>query len=127
MVPINTFFAVDPGKHRSAVAYFAEQELLGAWLLTAEEAREMPWPKGSVVMENPRAYPGSKVRVNDLIDLAAAGMSVASVFTNPLSQIKLIAPSEWKGQVPKEITRKRVESKGTHEPRPFATERSTRS
>ncbi len=62
-------------------------------------------------MEQPRAYPVSPVRENDLLDLTAAGMAVASRLARAGEKVRLIEPQAWKGQVPKPITKQRIEAK----------------
>ncbi len=106
-------YAVDPGKKSSAVACFKDGEFIGVWFADPAGMDIKPGHVGEVAMEMPRAYPGSPVRENDLLDLAAAGMAVASKLGKPLTRIQLIFPADWKGTVPKPICQKRIERKLT--------------
>lgn len=103
------FYAVDPGKKKSSVAAFREGELVGVYMVPAWSLKMQADQLGTVVVEMPRAYPGSPVRVNDLIDLAAAGMAVASKLSAPGANVRQIYPAEWKAQVPKKICQKRID------------------
>lgn len=105
----NMFYAVDPGKKRSAVAAFRANEFVGVWFASDGSMEMKENQVGSVAMEMPQSYPSSAVPPQDLLDLAAAGMAVSARLAKPLSNIRLIKPSEWKGQVPKNITQKRIE------------------
>lgn len=104
-------YTVDPGKHKSAVASFLNGELIGVWFAKPETMEMAAKNLGRVAMERPRSYPGSPVRENDLLDLMAAGMEVAAQLKRPLETVQLVTPAEWKGQVPKPITKKRIEGK----------------
>lgn len=106
---MSIFYAVDPGKKKCAVAAFLNGELVGAYLTHADDMSMKISQLGSVAMEMPRAYPHSPVRVNDLIDLTAAGMAVAAKLTATGSALQLIYPADWKGQVPKKICQRRIE------------------
>lgn len=112
MTPKNLLYAVDPGKKHSAVAAFLDGELVGVWFANEESAASVSEGNlGQVVMEQPRAYPGSPVRANDLLDLTNAGMAVAAQLTRAGERVMLIQPQAWKGQLPKPVTRKRIEAK----------------
>lgn len=111
---INILYAVDPGKARSSVASFLDGVFVGCWMVHVSDMQELAAEKrGRVVMELPVVYPGSRVRASDLVDLAAAGMAVASRLAAQGERIHTTSPSDWKGQVPKEVTRKRVLAKLT--------------
>lgn len=105
-------YAVDPGKHTSAVAAFLNDELVGVWFASADSMDMAEDSLGEVAMEQPRAY-GNHARPQDLLDLTAAGMAVATRLVRPMTRVRMIQPQEWKGQVPKPITRKRIEAKLT--------------
>ena len=64
-----------------------------------------------LIIEHPRVYPGMpKTDPNDLVDVAVAGAAVAGAFcTNTIS----VYPSEWKGQVKKQVMLNRIKSKLT--------------
>ena len=106
---IDIVYAVDPGKARSSVASFLDGVFVGCWMLHVSEMGDVA--RGRVVMELPQVYPGSRVRASDLVDLTAAGMAVASRLARQWERINTLSPSDWKGQVPKEVTRKRVLAK----------------
>lgn len=62
-----------------------------------------------VIIEHPRIYTGSgkpkSIDENDLLDVAAVGAAVASWCNfDP----ETLFPSEWKGQVPKEVMTERI-------------------
>lgn len=110
-------YSVDPGKKQSAVAAFCDGELVGAWFASGETIDMDPKRLGSVIMEHPKAYPGSPVDPNDLVDITSAGMAVAARLAKPGEKVRLVEPQAWKGQVPKPITRKRIEAKLTQNER----------
>jgi hypothetical protein len=57
------------------------------------------------VVESQRIYPGSAANQNSLLMLAqAAGIAVGILALGaPLIEIDLVAPADWKGQIPKEV------------------------
>lgn len=111
---IDIVYAVDPGKARSSVASFLDGVFVGCWMVHVTEMLDLTADKrGRVVIEQPMVYPGSRVRANDLVDLIAAGMAVASRLAKPGEKIHTMSPAEWKGQTPKEVTKKRVLGKLT--------------
>lgn len=106
---IDIVYAVDPGKARSSVALFVDSVFIQCWMIHVTEMLDIPVDKrGRVVIEQPMVYPGSRVRANDLVDLIAAGMAVASRLSKPGEKIHTMSPAEWKGNTPKEVTKKRV-------------------
>lgn len=106
-------YAVDPGKKQSAVAVFYDGEFVGVWFASSATVNAQAEQLGTVVMERPRSYPGSPVRQNDLLDLTAAGMAVAARLARPREAVGMVDPQSWKGQVPKAITKPRIEAKLT--------------
>ena len=63
-----------------------------------------------VIIEHPRIYTGSgkpkSIDENDLLDVVAVGAAVAS-WCN-YRETETVFPSEWKGQVPKEVMTERI-------------------
>lgn len=109
-------YAIDPGKKHSAVAVFLDGELVGAWFASGDTVNMAAERLGRVVMEQPVAYNGPRrenVDPNDLIEITAAGMAVAARLCRPGEKIQTIQPQAWKGQVPKPVTKKRIEGKLT--------------
>ena len=105
---------IDPGTTCIGIAVFDESqnELVSCDLIRGKDwidtASKIPnfGKLETLVIEDPRIYPISKARPNDLMKLAkAVGAIVAKVdakFT------KLVTPSTWKGSVPKRIHQKRI-------------------
>lgn len=129
MIP-RDFITIDPGIS-TGIARFENRLLVGTFLLKPDKARnkisgmvsaaqglmrfdlkELNWDL--VIVEKPRAYPGSRSKVdyNDLLSLAIMGGVVAGILATPEWRspvpIEEIAPSDWKGQVPKKVMPKRI-------------------
>lgn len=118
--------AIDPGLRGVGLAKFTDGLLYWAgYIRNPEKKGRGPWAwdamrsevsvhlgYGAVdelAVELPRVYPKMKTDPNDLIDLAGVlGCLVASC--NP-TRIITYAPSDWKGQVPKDIMNARVWAK----------------
>jgi hypothetical protein len=115
---------VDPGLRGCGVAEFIEGNLVrAAYVKNPREvgrgyevhrtmARAVQqWMTPNVdrlVIELPRVYPGSaqqKGDLNDLLDLTGVGGAIASSST---CVVESIFPSDWKGQVPKEMMTERI-------------------
>lgn len=69
--------------------------------------------RNRVVGERQVVYPGAKglkTNPNDLLDLAmCAGAFYGALCVDMAASLQLVEPAEWKAQVPKDITRKRIE------------------
>ncbi len=64
-----------------------------------------------VIIEHPRVYPGmSEKDPNDLLDVAAVGSACAALFGGV---VQTVMPSEWKGNVQKDVMTERIRSKLT--------------
>jgi hypothetical protein len=121
--------ALDPGLRGCGVAVFENGVLSGAAYLAnrhtclddacsaAAMARTVAlWAAGatSIVAEWPRVYAGriragtSKANPNDLLALAGVVSGVAAVLD---LGVVTVAPSEWKGQMKKEVCKERVLAK----------------
>lgn len=122
---------VDPGLRGCGVAEFNEHELLrAAYVKNPVEfgrgyvahngmgGAVAGWcHKASVALiEHPVIYPGSaqqKGDLNDLLDVVAVGASVASHYSKPIT----VFPSDWKGNVPKDVMTERIRRAITDEER----------
>lgn len=135
----NTLVSIDPGKWACGVAVWQKMDEMHASLIHAEfadstssrsVARAQGWSdvgrmvvgrldtlnlgKYSLILEIPQVYAGEQdENKNDLLDLAGVQGAIAAcsgqwVVWSPL-------PREWKGQLPKEISRKRVDAALTDE------------
>ena len=104
---------VDPGKHCMGWA-LRDQTILQAGLARTQEKKlgfcvqdlisQLPGGADLVVVELPRIYPYERrIRVNDLLDLAAVAGACASV-----GPLEFVYPASWKGQVPKDISHGRI-------------------
>lgn len=130
--------AIDPGVHNMAIAVFGDNGvLLEAWNETdARSAFEgllnetlERWGSPSVrlinrlqshvrlernriVGERQVVYPGAKglkTNPNDLLDLAmCAGAFYGALCVDMHASLTIVAPAEWKAQVPKDITKRRI-------------------
>jgi hypothetical protein len=100
---------IDPGVHRCAVALFEGGALRAVyWRPTTAPACVFNAVARAVV-ELPKVRPGSRVRTDDLIALAAAGGRVAGNLP-----VMYISPESWKGQVPCTCTAKNRPEDCTH-------------
>jgi hypothetical protein len=67
-----------------------------------------------IVCERQVVYPGAKglkTNPNDLLDLAmCAGAFSSALCVDMHATLTLVEPAEWKAQVPKDVTRKRIEA-----------------
>ncbi len=67
---------------------------------------QLPTGADLVIVEMPRIYPYERrIRVNDLLDLAAVAGACASV-----GPLEFVYPATWKGQTPKEISHGRIKA-----------------
>jgi len=131
--------AVDPGLRGCGVAEFVGGELQRAAYVKnpvesgrgyeahrrmGDAVREWAWERGCALLliEHPRVYPGSaqqKGDLNDLLDLTGVGGAIAARMgvsgSNPA--IETVFPSDWKGQVPKDMMTERIRRCMTEEER----------
>lgn len=134
-----TLLAIDPGLRGVGLAKFSDGLLYwagyirnpdkkgrgpAAWDAMLREAANFVDDVATaglveLAVELPRVYPKMKTDPNDLIDLAGVlGCLVANCYSqkpagykfNPV-KITTYAPSDWKGQVPKDIMNARVWAK----------------
>ena len=62
-------------------------------------------PPDKLLVEFPRVYPGMpKVDLNDLLDLAGVDGALSTM----VRDVGHVFPSDWKGQVPKQVMNERV-------------------
>lgn len=70
--------------------------------------------RNRIVGERQVVYPGAKglkTNPNDLLDLAmCAGAFYGALCVDMVATLTVVEPAEWKAQVPKDITRKRIET-----------------
>ena len=129
-------FCVDPGLRGCGAALFREGHLWRAsyvknpttegrgyqayatmghavWNWSVKTPRVEPITRQ--IIELPRIYPHAaqqKGDPNDLIDVACVGAAIAAMFGGVPTET--VFPSDWKGQVPKEIMTERIKSKLSH-------------
>ena len=135
--------AIDPGVHSMAIAVFHDDgTLVDAWneatpMYSVDDFSRMLEGWGSpsvrlvnrlqshvrletnrVVGERQVVYPGAKglkTNPNDLLDLAmCAGAFYGALCVDMAATLTVVEPAEWKAQVPKDITRKRIEGLLSH-------------
>ena len=74
--------------------------------------------RNHIVGERQVVYPGAKglkTNPNDLLDLAmCAGAFYGALCVDMHASLMLVEPAEWKAQVPKDITKKRIEALLSH-------------
>lgn len=112
---------------RGYIAYAAMAQEINLWVLAHGNFIEHI---DTIAIEMPRIYPGGKgdsknVDPNDVLDVAAVGAALTGVVCANLRvsinddcippYIRSYFPSEWKGQVPKDVMNRRVLSKLNHE------------
>ena len=128
--------AIDPGVHSMGIAVFgANKELLEAWNETVPgyfdpgscpvqgwaelplrliNRLQRPASLDRIVGERQVVYPGAKgmkTNANDLLDLAmCSGAFYGALCVEMRANLTLVEPAEWKAQVPKDITRERIEN-----------------
>lgn len=131
--------AIDPGVHSMAIAVFNDNKVLvDAWneedtrskvegLLNQTIERwgspsvrlinrlqsHVRLERNHIVGERQVVYPGAKglkTNPNDLLDLAmCAGAFYGALCVDMHANLIIFEPTTWKAQVPKDITRKRIE------------------
>jgi hypothetical protein len=114
--PEKHLISIDPGKDRFAWAAFENDKLVRCDLFTAWSAgiERMSSLKGDVLVfiELPQVYNQRhwKGDPNDLIGVAltVGGLKFAA---RTAREVRLVLPHEWKGNVPKAVMLKRIESK----------------
>lgn len=108
---MKTVIAVDPGKHHLGVAWFSGRQLDRAALIPTAEMKDFleTWSgyTDELVIEKPRIYPHT-IRKNDIADLSAKMGEIVGVFQFTGAEVFTYTPSEWKGQLPKRVTERRV-------------------
>lgn len=119
--------AIDPGLHASGVALFTYDKILqraflvqvdkkltgyAAWLKMSEAIYQIHHGT-EIAIEFPQTYGGRAARgdANDLLQLAALVGAVCA--TGPRAWLYL--PSEWKGNLPKDVSMRRTTSKLSEE------------
>lgn len=127
---MTTLLAIDTGLHECGTAYFVEGELRftkpvksdkklkgpAAWLGMAREINTMH-SCDVLVIESQQVYRGALMRgdPNDLIQLAAVKGAIIQRFAHLEGNIFAPKPSEWKGQVPKDVHHERILKRLSHE------------
>ena len=134
--------AIDPGVHNMAIAVFGDNGvLLEAWNETSTTMfenvnvrlegwgspsvrlinrlqRHVRLERNRIIGERQVVYPGAKglkTNPNDLLDLAmCAGAFYGALCVDMHASLTLVEPAEWKAQVPKDITKKRIEGLLSH-------------
>ncbi len=105
--------AIDPGKV-TGFAHFEDGVLVFANVCTEEEClvqiATLRLPAGDCIIEVPQVYPGQQQKgdQNDLIGLAVEVGKYAARATAVGFHVKLVKPSTWKGQLPKDVCWLRV-------------------
>jgi hypothetical protein len=110
---VTKVLSVDPGTHCMGWGLF-EEELRNCGLARSKAKKlgfsiqelvsQLPTSADLVVVELPRIYPYQRrIRVNDLLDLAAAAGACAAV-----GPLQFVYPATWKGQTPKDISHGRI-------------------
>lgn len=122
---MTTVLSVDPGSKGLGWARWLDGQLImmGYSRSAAKDIEEraiahalaIPGPRVDVaVVERMTLYPGqskSQAAANDLLDLQLIGGYVAGACLGLGGRLKAVRPSEWKGQVPKEIMGRRIVSR----------------
>ena len=115
--------SIDPGLRSCGVALWNDSTLTSAFLLKGspknigpdawQEMRAALIPYSyqfpHAVIEFPQVYVRSRSKgdPNDLLQIAAIVGGLSALFTN----VEVVRPAEWKGQVPKEVTRARAQAR----------------
>ena len=111
-----SLIAFDPGKDHFAYAAFEENRLVRCNRLSAwnEGIEKMTALKGDVLafIELPQVY-NQRHWKGDPNDLLAVALTVGALkfAVRKASAIELVPPHKWKGNVPKAVMLKRIESK----------------
>lgn len=116
--------AIDPGLRGLGVAVFVDQELAdaryvpsfehgargpAAWVAMAKAFETNPWDV--VVIEVPQIYQGAKQKGDPDDLLQVTGVVGAICGRVRADRLVGVRPREWKGQLPKEVCRARIEGK----------------
>jgi Holliday junction resolvasome RuvABC endonuclease subunit len=80
------------------------------WLGMVEAITQTIQGVHEVVIEKPQVYVASRSKgdPNDLINLALVVGAIGMAFHLDETRVKTYRPAEWKGQVPKDVTERRV-------------------
>jgi len=124
--------SIDPGLRHCGVAFFDEGVLVKAFLVKNEEKHARgpithlrmaeavsKWLRSvgartgyyTLVVEYPRIYPGSsqqKGDLNDIVELGGVVSALVAWLAVEPENFRALYPSEWKGQVPKDVMNERV-------------------
>ncbi len=121
--------AIDPGVRHAGISYWKDSKLVEALLIRhkhgyvdlAQLVFNHTYMSGhhrrldEIIIEKPRAYSEhakQKGDQNDLIELAIAIGQMSALLLQGTTEITLLYyyPDEWKKQMPKEVTTKRIKS-----------------
>lgn len=123
--------AIDPGKHTAAFALFEDGKLMhAAWVCVTDSKNCQPhivaelldkavdpwiaehgWRVTTARIEIPKHYDiaHQKGDQKDIRDVALVAGACAYVCNSYEARVELIEPWEWKGQIPKNVTKARVD------------------
>lgn len=95
---------------KSDAAQAAQDHLLKLWAFATCD-----FAYSKVVVECPRIYPVQQQKgdQNDLIRIAAVGSYVMGALALSHARPVFVFPHEWKGQMPKDVSHRRIEAKLT--------------
>jgi len=98
--------SIDPGVHKSAVAFWHVNALVFADDLKNDEVFRLIKAVGyaRVVIETPVLYPTKRKQHKDVNDL----LNVVKAMKGAAQTVVGVSPSAWKGQVPKKIHGNRI-------------------
>ena len=121
--------SIDPGIHGCGLAVFAQSTLLGAEYVSGIGCQMHPLLEivdgierslnsimnqigtiDTIVIETPQVYQTAhqKGDQRDLVDLAIVVGGILAVSRSTANAALLVRPAEWKGQLPKDVSAKRV-------------------
>jgi hypothetical protein len=97
-------FSIDPGKD-TGCALWEGGYLVGLWL---GEPVFVEYPPCWVHIEKPQIYPSQPVPPNDIITLAITAGCIAGHAESNGHKVEFVLPHTWKGNLPKEVSHKRI-------------------
>jgi hypothetical protein len=115
------FLSIDPGTHGHGVASWVSGFLAGVYYVSGERTGARGYHRAHVaaegvralgvdfaVMEFPQVYPTQAQRGEDPNDLLALAYAAGAV-AHAVGDVELVAPREWKGQMPKKVCHRRAQ------------------
>ena len=104
-----SLLAIDPGKI-TGWALFEDSSLCDCGISKTHPPTRV-FSKINVIIEKPKVYPNRPIDSNDLIELAIRVGRIVEYYSMHGCTVSLVRPSDWKGQLPKDVLWERARAR----------------